>query len=300
MALQLDYVVRETSTNLRRNVTLSFAAVVTIAVSLCLFGTAMLTRAAVGNLSTRWTEDVKVIVFLKRDITTAQQSALQTALEENPTVKSVKFMGKKESMAEYEKLFESNQAMLEEGRKNPDLVPSSFRVTPNTDDAGAINALTRLFAAKTDDGVLKSTSALEGVKRLQHFSSVIQTAILLVSIGLLAAALMLILNAIRMAMFARRREIEVMKLVGATNWFIRVPFMLEGVVQGLVGSAFAVIGVYALDKLMYSVGSNNLSVFSGMVATRGEVTFVMIAVVFLGIIIGAAGSGWALSRFLKV
>ena len=91
-----------------------------------------------------------------------------------------------------------------------------------------------------------------------------------------------------------------MKLVGATNWFIRVPFMLEGVVQGLVGAAFAVVGVYGLDKLIYRLGSDNLSVFSGMVATRGEVTMVMLVVVLLGITIGAAGSGWALSRFLKV
>jgi cell division transport system permease protein len=299
MALQLDYVVRETSTNLRRNVTLSFAAVVTIAVSLCLFGTAMLTRAAVGNLSTRWTEDVKVIVFVKRDITEAQKSSLQKQLKENPSVAKVKYMGDAETMKEFKHLFQSNPAMLEEGEKNKDLVPNSFRVTPSTNDPDAIIALQRLFSTNKP-GVLKSVSALEGVKRLQHFSSVIQTAVLIVGLGLLAAALMLILNAIRMAMFARRREIEVMKLVGATNWFIRVPFMLEGVVQGLVGAAFAVVGVYGLDKLIYRLGSDNLSVFSGMVATRGEVTMVMMVVVILGITIGAAGSGWALSRFLKV
>jgi len=298
MALQLDYVVRETSTNLRRNVTLSFAAVMTIAVSLCLFGTAMVLRAAVGNLSTRWTEDVKVIVFTKRDISQHDKDSLQKSLEDNPSVDRVRYMDDKATMKEFKHLFQNNPAMLEEAQKNPELVPNSFRITPSTKDPDAIIALTR--QAETKPGVLKSVSALEGVKRLQHFSSLIQTGILVVALGLLAAALMLILNAIRMAMFARRREIEVMKLVGATNWFIRVPFMLEGVVQGMVGSIFAVIGVYVLDKLMYNIGSDNLSVFSGMVASRGEVNLVMVVVVLLGITIGAVGSGWALSRFLKV
>jgi cell division transport system permease protein len=300
MALQLDYVVRETSTNLRRNVTLSFAAVVTIAVSLTLFGTAMVLRAAVGNLSTRWSEDVKVIVFVKRDISQHDKDTLEAQIKEHPDVKSVRYMDSDASMKEFKKLFRGNPAMLEEGDKNPDLVPNSFRVTPNKGSPTAIRAMTDQFATKP--GVLKAKSALDGVTRLQHFSSLIQTGILVVSLGLLAAALMLILNAIRMAMFARRREIEVMKLVGATNWFIRIPFMLEGVVQGLAGSLFAVAGVYVFDKLTYNVGSgsNNLSVFTGMIASRSEVTLVMLLVVFLGIIIGAVGSGWALSRFLKV
>ena len=300
MALQLDYVVRETSTNLRRNVTLNIAAVVTMAVSLCMFGSAMVLRAAVGNLSTRWAEGVEVVVFVKRDLPQAQWNDLEDTLKGYPGVDKVRFMDEEASMKEYKRIFRNNPAMLAEGEKDPDLVPTSFRVTPSTDDPDAIISMSRQFGTYTEKGVLKSVSALEGVRRLQHFSTLIQRGILVVALGLLLAALLLILNAIRMAMFARRREIEVMKLVGATNWFIRIPFMMEGVVQGIVGSAFAVVGVYALDKLMYNVGTDAMSVFSGMVATRGEVTLVMFLVVVLGVGIGAVGSGWALSRFLKV
>ena len=83
-----------------------------------------------------------------------------------------------------------------------------------------------------------------------------QRAMLIVGIGLLVAALLLILNTIRMAMFARRREIEVMKLVGATNWFIRVPFMLEGIVQGIVGAGLALGAVFGLDRFMQSAAEN--------------------------------------------
>ncbi|HMG40860.1 MAG TPA: ABC transporter permease [Acidimicrobiales bacterium] len=298
MALKLDYVIRETSTNLRRNVTLNIAAVVTMAVSLGLFGSAMLLRAGVDALSSRWEEGVEVVVFVQRDISEEAKDTLETDLREHPSVADVRYVDAEESMAEYRRIFENNPAMLAEGEKNPELVPTSFRVTPSTSNPQAILSITEQFATK--EGVMRATSALEGVRRLQSMSSTAQRLIFITALGLLMAALMLILNAIRMAMFARRREIEVMKLVGATNWFIRVPFMMEGVVQGVVGSGFALTFIYLVNKLMNSANRDEMSVLAGMVATRGEVTMVMIVVVLLGVGIGAVGSGWALSRFLKV
>jgi len=299
MALKLDYVVRETSTNMRRNVTLNIAAIVTMAVSLGLFGSAMLLRAGVDALSTRWEEGVEVIVFLDRDITPEVRDDLEQSLTNHPQVEGVRYMDTEASLEEYRRIFENNPAMLAEGEQNPELLPTSFRVTPATESPEAILSMTEQFA--TEEGVFKSLSALEGVRRLQSMSSTAQRLIFITALGLLMAALLLILNAIRMAMFARRREIEVMKLVGATNWFIRVPFMMEGVVQGVVGSGFAVTFVYLVNKLMNSANQDDqMSVLAGMVASRGEVTMVMIVVVLLGIGIGAVGSGWALSRFLKV
>jgi len=298
MALKLDYVIRETSTNMRRNVTLNIAAVVTMAVSLGLFGSAMLLRAGVDALSSRWEEGVEVVVFVNRNIEQADKDKLEDKLTAHPNVSAVDYMDEDESMEEYNRIFANNPAMLAEGEKNPDLVPTSFRVTPSTKDTQSILSLTEVFS--TEPGVMRATSALEGVRRLQHMSSTAQRLIFITAIGLLLAALLLILNAIRMAMFARRREIEVMKLVGATNWFIRVPFMMEGVVQGVVGSGFAITFVYLVNKLMNSASREETSVLAGMVATRGEVTLVMLVVVVLGILIGAVGSGWALSRFLKV
>lgn len=298
MALKLDYVIRETSTNMRRNVTLNIAAVVTMAVSLGLFGSTMLLRFGVDALSSRWEEGVEVVVFVNRNIEQADKDKLEDKLNAHPNVSAVAYMDEDESMEEYKRIFANNPAMLAEGEKNPELVPTSFRVTPSTKDPQSILSMTEVFS--TEPGVLRSTSALEGVRRLQHMSSTAQRLIFITAIGLLLAALLLILNAIRMAMFARRREIEVMKLVGATNWFIRVPFMMEGVVQGVVGSGFAITFVYLVNKLMNSASREETSVLAGMIATRGEVTLVMFVVVILGILIGAIGSGWALSRFLKV
>jgi cell division transport system permease protein len=298
MALKIDYVLRETTTNIRRNITLTIAAIVTMGVSLSLFGSAMLMRAGVGNLSTRWEEGVEMIIFLKRDITEEQRDALVQALNDSPNVENFRFVNAEESAEEFRRLFRRNQAMLDRIEDNQDLLPTSYRVNPSTTNADVIGEMTAEFGQ--EPGVLRATSAIEGVKTVKRVSDSAKNAIFIVAAGLLVAALLLILNTIRMAMFARRREIEVMKLVGATNWFIRVPFMFEGVVQGVIGSAFALVSVFFLDKFMEDVGSDQTNILFGFVASSSETVTVMVMVVMIGVVIGAAGSGWAVSRFLRV
>jgi cell division transport system permease protein len=300
VALKLDYVVRETTTNLRRNVTLTFAAIVTVGVSLALFGSALLLQHGVDNVSARWENGIELIVFLKRDISPDQRTALETVFNENDEVDNFDYMNLEQSNAEARRLFDRNEAMLTQIEENPELVPASYRIKPVRKDTAVIRSLQQQFASQP--GVLKTTSSQEAVKTVSDVTQFSRTAILAVAVGLLVAALMLILNAIRMAMFARRREIEVMKLVGATNWFIRVPFMLEGIIQGLIGSALALVGVWTLDRFMERVATNEeyRLILQGFVASNSELTQTMVLVIVLGVVIGAAGSGWALSRFLKV
>jgi cell division transport system permease protein len=300
VALKLDYVVRETTTNLRRNVTLTFAAIMTVGVSLALFGSALLLQHGVDNVSARWENGIELIVFLKRDISEDQRSALESVFNESDEVDDFEYMNLEQSNAEARRLFDRNEAMLTQIEENPELVPASYRIKPVRKDTAVISSLQQQFASQP--GVLKTTSSQEAVKTVSDVTQFSRTAILAVAVGLLVAALMLILNAIRMAMFARRREIEVMKLVGATNWFIRVPFMLEGIIQGLIGSGLALVGVWTLDRFMERVATNEeyRLILQGFVASNSELTQTMVLVILLGVVIGAAGSGWALSRFLKV
>ncbi len=300
MALKLDYVVREVGSNLRRNITLSLAAIVTVGVSLSLFGSALLLQQGVENVSGRWQNDIELIAFLKRDITDEQKNALQQQLEENPQIERIRYVGVDASRQEALRLFERNDAMLRKIRENETWVPPSFRLVPTTKDVDAIKSLQHQLSGAA--GVFSVATSLDAVQTVTDVAQFARKAILVVAVGLLLAALMLILNAIRMAMFARRREIEVMKLVGATNWFIRVPFMLEGVIQGLVGSAFALISLWFLDGFMERVATKERYrlILQGFVASQAELTLTMVIVVVLGVVIGAAGSGWALSRFLKV
>jgi cell division transport system permease protein len=301
MALKLDYVVRETATNLRRNITLSFAAIVTVGVSLALFGSALLLQHGVDSVSARWEDGIELIVFVRRDITEDQRAALETMFNENEAVDDFDYMSLERSYEEAQRLFARNDSMLAQIEENRDLVPASYRIAPRVKDTAVIRSLQQQFSANVP-GVLKVTSSQEAVKTVSDVTQFSRRAILSVAVGLLVAALMLILNAIRMAMFARRREIEVMKLVGATNWFIRVPFMLEGIIQGLVGSVLALTGVWTLDRFMERVATNEeyRLILQGFVATNAELTQTMVLVVVLGVVIGAVGSGWALSRFLRV
>lgn len=302
MALKIDYVARETGTNLWRNITLTIAAIVTIGVSLALFGSALVIGGGIDTLSSRWKDDVQIIAFLKRDITDEQIDALETTINEHPEVEDSWFMDQEESNDEFRQLFERNDAMLQRAEEDPALVPTSFRIVPNTADRQAIRSLTQTF--REEAGVLEATSSVEGVEEIEQVTGSLRRAIFVASIGLLAAALLLILNAIRVAMFARRREIEVMKLVGATNWFIRVPFMMEGVVQGLLGSMLAVTCVKLLDRYMEQRAafgsSGSLNILAGFVAPTGTVTMTILLVVFLGMVIGAVGSGIAIRRFLRI
>ena len=164
----------------------------------------------------------------------------------------------------------------------------------------SIQALGEQFENKP--GVQEVVFATETIRTMQRVLQLpAPTCILGVAVVLLVAAVLLILNTIRMAMFARRREIEVMKLVGATNWFIRVPFMLEGLVQGVVGALVAIGGVGPQRALRpWPVRQQDLRIFQGFAVAGGELSWTILGAAGLGCLIGALGSGIAVSRFLDV
>jgi cell division transport system permease protein len=298
--VKFDYVIRETFANLRRNITLTIAAIVTVAVSLSLFGSTILLGQGVDNVSARWHDGIELIAFLKVDITAEQRDAIETLLDESPEVREFDYVDLDESREEALRIFERNELMYQKIESGGTRVPDSYRVQPRTSDVDLMTVIGQQLAS--EPGVLSVTDVSDSVKTVTGVSNFARRAMLVVGVGLLVAALLLILNAIRMAMFARRREIEVMKLVGATNWFIRVPFMLEGIIQGLVGSALALGAVFGLHRFMEAASHNDdyRAIMEGFVATTSELWTTAGVVLTLGVVIGAAGSGWAISRFLRV
>ncbi len=298
MALNVRYVARETGTNLRRNISLTLASVVTVAVSLTLFGAALVFAQGVGNMTARWKGGIEFIVFMQPSATQEQLDSVQQALDENPEVKNVDYIDKAAAYEEFKQLFARSKDMLE--AVDQEAMPPSFRVAPSNTDADVIQALGQQFEKKA--GVREVVFAFETVRTMQRVARFFSLGIVVVAVSLLAAAVLLILNTIRMAMFARRREIEVMKLVGATNWFIRVPFMIEGLVQGIIGAITAIIGVNVLNWAFDRGLSNNrdLKIFQGFLITGGQMTFTTLLLIGLGCAIGALGSGIAVSRFLDV
>jgi cell division transport system permease protein len=298
MAIKVDYIAREVGTNLRRNLTLTLASVLTVAVSLSLVGSALLIRQGVQNATARWNNGIEFIVFMNPDVSAEQDAAVRRDLEESPQVDEFTYIDKDQAVEEFQDLFADTPGMVES--VTPDILPPSYRVVPRDTDAAAIAALGETFESKP--GVREVVFAAETVKTFQRLSQILSLAILGVAVVLALASLMLILNTIRMAMFARRREIQVMKLVGATNWFIRIPFMVEGLIQGFFGALIAVGAVFGLNVVFNRQLDNadDLVLLQGIVVDNADVMFISLLVLIVGCLIGFIGSAFAVSRFLDV
>lgn len=298
MAIKLDYVVRETATNLVRNITLTLATILTVVVSLTLFGSALLLNQGVDNANERFRGGIEFIVYLHPEHTVDQRASIERDLETNPDVVRADFVDQDETYEEFKRLFQDSPQLIE--AVEPSILPPSFRVAPRNHDPEVVQALGYQFNGKP--GVRTVVFAFEIVKQIQETFNKIGVRFLLAAVLLLAAALMLILNTIRVAMFARRREIEVMKLVGATNWFIRIPFVVEGIVQTLVGAAVAVGFMTFLVRPFIDELSDDgvLPIFQGFVVTDANLLMTNLAVVAVAVAIGAIGSAVAVSRFLDV
>lgn len=295
MSTKFGYSVRETAQNVRRNLSLTLASVLTVAVSLSLVGGAVLLRYGVNNVTDRWQNGVEFEVFLNSDASAEQSERIGNELQSSKDVKRVVYISQEEQYKQFKLYFADQPEYLE--NVTSDKLPPSYRVVPREADPDIIKTIGARFSK--EPGVREVVFAEEAVRDLLKVSRVIQAVILGLALVLLMSASLLIFNTIRMAIFARRREIEVMKLVGATNWFIRVPFMLEGLFQGLAGtlSAFAVLFIaqepaqrFIRDARLFE----QFAIFDSQVFSTG------LFMVLIGSLLGAVGAGVAASKFLDI
>ncbi len=296
MALKLDYAVRETWTNLRRNVVISVASVLCVTVSLSLVGVALMARQGVERATQRWQDGVEFIVFISPDATGDQLDAVGSSLEENPLVERVSFFDQEQAYAEFSEMFADSPDMVE--TVTPDILPPSFRVVPINADTASVEELVAQY--EVQPGVIRVARSTEAIAAIQALSNFLTVWGLAVAVVLLVVAVLIILTTIQLAIFTRRREIEVMRLVGASKTFIRVPFMAEGLVQGLVGALLA-IGVLRIFQPVFEnslPSSDQLPLFGELTFSGVEMfgTYVLLGVVGAGI--GTAAAAIAVSWFL--
>ena len=297
MSVNLGYVLRETVTNLRRNLSMASAALLTVAVSLTLVGGALLVKRGVDRATLQWKGNVELSIFMKPDAAPPEIEAVSRNLKAMPEVKSFRYLDKTAALEEFRTIFANDPDLRDS--LTVEQVPPSYRVVPKS--AELTTAVGRRF--ENTAGVLRVSYAKEEVDALVSVTNFLQLGLWAVAIVLLGAASLLILNTIRMAIFARRREVAVMKLVGATNWFIRVPFMLEGLIQGLAGAAVAYGIVWLGRGLIESRvmgGEDDVSIFRQFLVTTGDVTGTGVLLLVVGVAVGTIGSAVAVSRFLDV
>ncbi|HTN78765.1 MAG TPA: permease-like cell division protein FtsX [Acidimicrobiales bacterium] len=298
MAFRVDYFAQETIQNLRRNLSLTIASLLTVGVSLALVGAALLLRQGVDNATTRWQGGIEFIVFLQPDVSQDQADAVGRELRDNPEVKSVKFVDKQQAYDEFKLLFRNSPELVD--TVTPDILPASWRVVPSNSDPNVIAAIGKQFEKKP--GVMSVVFAKDTVESVMKVTRLMQIGIFGAAVVLLVAACLLIINTIRTAVLSRRQEIEVMKLVGASNWFIRVPFMLEGLIQGLIGAGLACVAVWFLNDLVESrvTEGESLAILKNFSVSHAEVNGTILLLLLVGGLVGFIGSGVAVSSYLDV
>jgi len=300
MLSRIRYTFRETFDSFRRNATLTVAAIITAGISLLGVGLTLLSQHGFDNLLAKWEGGVEMIIFMQPGVTDDQRALLERNLnEQNQFIEDWEYCDVECSLLERDRVLAGEPGTAD--LINAGNIPTQYKAIPTeTTDVELLRTVTDAF--QEGPGVFQVVFAEDQISLIEQLQDFFGFRLLLLSGFLLLAAILLIWNTIRTAIFARRREIEVMKLVGATDWFIRIPFMLEGLLHGLIGGALASVGLFVWNSQWTSGVSDfpENSGFAALVITDGYDKTVMLIMLGIGAIAGAIGSGIAASRFLDV
>jgi cell division transport system permease protein len=241
--MRFQYVLNEAATNIRRNALVVLGAVLAVFVSLVLvFGSIVMGEIARVN-TTEWQDDVRVIAFLRDDFREIEE--LQATVAAWPEVGEVFYFSKADGYQEALELFKDDSAVLRVIEENPQIVPASLRVRPV--DLEEYSTIEQRLT--NSPGVVEVRSAGPAVDQIVAIRDGLGVFFWVLGVMLGIAAVALIANTIHMAIYARREELEIMKLVGASNTYVRTPFLLEGIIEGVIGALLAVLAVFGLYRL---------------------------------------------------
>ena len=231
---KFSYVLKNTLLNMRRTPLLVFATIIAVLVSSFLVFTTLSARSIVENNTVRWQNGVHVVVFLDDRVTTTAHKQLQESLESYPEVRTVDYFSKQEAEEEFKVLFKDQPELLAE--VDYEILPSSLRINLN-DPSDYTLIIERL---EGNPAVKEIRSSGEAIERLLSLTDtlVISASAFALLIGF--AAFILIINTLRIAAFSKKKEIKIMRLVGASSTYIRLPFIFEAVIESLIGTSIAV------------------------------------------------------------
>jgi len=297
--VRLSFFLREATRALKRNAAPSFAAMATVLVTVLVLGVFIPVVQATTGAANEVRGKVIADVYLKAGVTARETARVQRLIEGTPKVGSVAFISKE-------------RAYAEERRRNPEAydllgsnpLPDTFRVTPERpDDIVAVrNALAPVAPGGgrtvADAAIDEVRNREEDTNKILAATSVVKLTIAGLAVLLVIASVLLIANTIRLSLYARRRDVEVMKLVGATDWFIRWPFVIEGIIVGALGGLVAVL-VLSVMKIAIV---DPLAADFALIAAPDTMNFGLLVGLLLlaSVAVSAAGSGLSLRRFLRV
>jgi cell division transport system permease protein len=293
--MRLGFFLKESMRAMRRNAAPSFAALATVLVTMLVLGVFIPAVEVTNNAANDVRSRLIVDVYMKNTATSADSARVKQELLAVPHVKAINFVSKQQAYQQQSKADPAAYALL---GSNP--LPDTFHVVPdNGSNILAIrSALTHGGTGTIDQAIQSVSNKKSYTKKALELTSAVKWGGLVFAVLLVLASILLIANTIRLSLYARRREVEVMKLVGATDWFIRWPFVIEGVIVGAAGASLAIF-VLGLTKVLLLD-----PLFSGWTLVGGIRTIAFSALVAVllaaGVLVSAVGSGLSLRRFLRV
>jgi cell division transport system permease protein len=236
--MRVKYVLNEVLVGLWRNVTMTIAMIITMSVSLTMLGASVLLYMQVDQMKNFYYGEIEVSIFLREDVTDAQRTAINQAIDGNALVESKTYETRQEAFEKFKVLWRDSPDFIKS--VGPDSLPESFRV--KLKDPEQYKAFADQMQGQ--QGIQDIVDQRELLNKVFDIFNSIQVMALIVAAVMALAALLLVGNTIQVAAYSKRREVAVMKLVGASNWFIQAPFVLEAVVAGLIGSVIGFIALF--------------------------------------------------------
>ena len=294
MRFNWGFFFREAIKNLRLNLLMSVTAVTTTAVCVLILGVGLLVGAHVEGIIRQVGKDVAITAFFPEDATKEQIDEARRSVEAYPEVEEITYVSEEEALSRFKEMM-AEQPDIYEGL-GADVMQATIEIP--LDDPRASEAVAdRLRADGFRDEDLNYPQ--QTIDRLNQVTGYIVWALRAATALFLMASILLISNAIRLSIFARRKEIEVMKLVGASDSFVRTPFVLEGLVQGLIGATLAALLVVWANALFVEWAHNALP-FIPVSSAAVNILLVLLVLIVVGGTIGIVGSFLSVRRFLKV
>ena len=302
--MRFSFFLAEALGSMRRNWVMAMAAVITVFISTAILGAVLVTRDNLNQGATNLKNRVMIEVFIKDAATPEQTQALERKIQGMNEVKSYKYISKEEALRRFRRRF--GERIVANLPINP--LPASYEI--QVKDADRVDSVARQFfddpTVDNDPGTHNGVKyARETVRKMLGTISLIEKGMWVTTGIFAAAAVLLISTTVRLSIFARRREVEIMRLVGATNWFIRWPFVLEGFITGLVGAmlaaAFVWVGNWGIAGWIETSQIDFLSLRVFRMWWQGGAwpLGLMPSLAILGALLGAVGSLVALRRYLK-
>ena len=293
MRFNFGFFAREAFNNISRNLLMAVTAITTTFICILVLGVGLSASSYVEGIVGSVREDVTVEAFIPPDATDERVDEIREAVESYPEVASVNYVSEEEALGKFKDTFEDQPDIYE--NLEPGVLPASFQLQL-TDPALAGKVADKLKSEGFEEDNLSYPQ--QTIERLDAVTSYTIWGLYGATILFLISSVLLISNAIRLSIFARRDEIEVMKLVGASDSFVRAPFVFEGMIQGLVGAGLAALVVIWLNFLFVDWSHDALP-YVPISSDAVNAAFVMVVLVAVGVGIGVIGSFLSVTRFLR-